>query len=478
MTPVYPTVVCDRNRFQLFSAVAEFGRKKSDWYEWRAPSGGQFLVRETADLFCGVHMTDSRRTESGPSNCEISHIRLGPLAERLLWFLHCRAVRSQQRTLVISDEELSTSLWPGIEANRPTHWRTEIGLVLGSIAKVHALELGHDGQEFGQSTSLLAVTEDLRVNATRDECPEDCPNRGAAKHHHYLVELGPGFLGRLEQCRIDPSTDRDRDYDFHNRKSLRKLGRQNHLATVFLPAKLGDRSKCSMLSPGQHRILQSLFQEVTRAAITRKNEPVRNELVTQGMIPDFHRIPAYCSLLPATQQFVIFGGNGYRKGLGYLISSKGGWCAKAGYEVDRTQDFLSDLLSLAEILHLIIVGVTRETGNWLSGEDVYRLATLQLGRAHLKRLHLRIYADSNYCSQWSEFFDWPPSDARLIDLNSLQMQFSTSGVSQKQLAESMNIHPSLLSRYLSGKRLLPEDTYQRLMAQIASEKAQRVRKKH
>ena len=55
----------------------------------------------------------------------------------------------------------------------------------------------------GRETALLTHTADLRKSPDKDRCHENCPYRGGPRHHHFVVNIGQGFLGVLEQFAED-----------------------------------------------------------------------------------------------------------------------------------------------------------------------------------------------------------------------------------------------------------------------------------
>ncbi len=448
-------LLCDRTRLKLFPMIGELGRRLGSLPAVQSFTGVCFRRQIASELALVV-----------PDDAS-ADVRLGPLAERLIWFLHSRALAAGRTRLTLADSELASALWP---SDRPAHWRADLSWILHSLARLHLFDRCAEIEQLGPATALLTSATDLRGEPERNRCPEGCPARGTGAHHHYFVQLGPAFLGRLQDCTAHTGEDGEPVYDFYNRRVLRRLGRQNCLTSVFLPAKLGCPARTASLSPGQHRILQGLVQEITRQPGRKSHQPVRHQVITGGMVADFRGLSLeFCPLLPALEELVVFGGNGVRRGLGYQIHSSGGWCAKTGFEPHRPAEFLQQLQGLANLLGLYLVGATSLSGGWLSGAQLQGLASSANSRGQLQRVHLRVYTRSDCWARWSEYFAWPPaSPSSNCALEALRLRLSTSGLSQGEWAQRLQVDPSQLSRYLSGQRRLPPEILQRVETWLAA----------
>src|SRR5262249_15525621 len=163
---------------------------------------------------------------------------------------------------------------------------------------------------------------------------EHCPDRNGPKHHHYLVNIGRGFLGFLEQFAEVNHDGSIRTYRFpangpKREPTLRKAGKTGDLIPIYLPAKIGEPSVCNSLSRKQHRLLQAVVREMTRAKKKKACSASQAELTTASQIPDFHgKSHMTCAFLDPHYRYVAFGGNRLRRGLGYYLASPGGWQAK------------------------------------------------------------------------------------------------------------------------------------------------------
>jgi hypothetical protein len=279
-----------------------------------------------------------------------------------------------------------------------------------------------------------------------------------ARHHHLQINLGCGFLGVLEQfARHDPQTGA-RLYDFRVRgrkgvATLRSVGEQGRLVSVYLPAKLGEPGACAAISGDQHRLLQALVRETTRQAKRRRRDLAETEVFSGNSVRGFHRKGSLvCPLLDPNGRSVGFNGNGVRKGQGYRLSTPGGWLAKAGYAPDDVPAFLDDLAVLSRHLGLTAVALDR-SGGWSDLDQVRALPLTAPGRRALDRLHLRVYACADYLQRWDAFFCWqPPAPAAAPSsgddaaVTALAATMAAKGISRRRLAGgSVRITPSSAS---------------------------------
>jgi len=285
------------------------------------------------------------------------------------------------------------------------------------------------------------------------------------------VNIGRGFLGILERC-VTPQEGGVRFYDFPARGSratgpnLSRLGQTGRLTSLYLPARLGSRTSCDVLTLPQHRLLQVLVRERTRMRRRARRDYSEIEVISGNRIVDLSgRGELDCPLLDASGRYVGFNGNKKRRGCGYLLLSAGGWLSKAGRLVSEVEPFLQDLSRLSAQLGLVVVGLLRISGavQWLNLDQIIALVNSQAAGV-LQRLHLRVYADDNYAARWDQFFDWPPANP-MLDANGLnaraelQSLLLSRGVSRKALAERMQKDASLISKILKGKRRCTPEFY-------------------
>jgi hypothetical protein len=408
----------------------------------------------------------------------LARVRLGPTAERLLWLVHQQVLRLRTSLLQLPDSLLADAVWG--RNKQPAHWRKEISTVLQGLTWLHLTE-GPPGEAgvLGAKTALFTHVADLR-GTENDVCREGCAGQRDPKHHHYLVNVGRGFLGIVEEFVQAEDDNGVRSYAFpvggRQSASLRKAGKSGRLVTIYLPAKLGDLTVCDRLTPTQHRLLQAVVRETTRATKEDRTSVSQAEVLHGNLVPTTDGKATFpCKLLDPNGEYVGFNGNKLLKGRGYLIRSQGGWLAKAGYSPDQLSDFLTDLGVLSERLALVPVGIEPRNPTCLDLGQMAALACSDHGMTTLRRLHLRIYALADYLARWNGVFHWKEEsvgssvadDPALVVTSAVEKKV----VSQRQLAEGMGVDRSLLNKVLRGKRPWPAGWLERATAWLASQEA-------
>jgi hypothetical protein len=419
------------------------------------------------------------QTQRKELDAVVARMRLGPTAERLLWLVHQQVLRLRTSVLQLPDLLLADAVWTG--RGRPAHWRGELLAVLQGLTWLHLTEgPPEESGVLGAETAVLTHVADLRGTAN-DACRDGCAGQRGPKHHHYLVNVGRGFLGVLEEFAQAEDEDGVRSYAFpvggRQSSSLRKAGKSGRLVTVYLPAKLGDRAACDGLTLTQRRLLQAAVRETTRATKENRTSVSEAEVLHGNVVPTTDGKGAFpCELLGPNGDYVGFNGNKLLKGRGYLIRSQGGWMARAGYSTDQLSNFLADLGVLSERLALIPVGVEPQNPSCLGLGQMTALAGSTHGMTVLQRLHLRLYAPADYLARWNDVFHWkeegsPPSvaDDPARDVTSAVRK---KVISQRQLAEGMGVDPSLLNKVLRGKRPWPAGWLERATAWLASQQSE------
>ena len=476
------TCLCDRTRLLLFSAIPTLSRRlqdpshfsSTDGLAWYGTSIGDSVVALTSvagwwfDPCLRQHYQETRSSQrpdgvddaKTPLERKPQALRFGPQSERLLWLIHRRVLQLGVSSISLADFECANAIWGPATEKWPKHWRGNIARTLDSLMWLHVVGCTSvQPPTFGLHSALLVHTEDLR-ETDRDACEEDCLLRWSGKHHHYRVSIGPGFLGALEGCATSENEYGVRTYAVFDQRKLSRLGRKGHLASIFLPAKLGSPAMCRTLTDNQHRLLQAIIQETTRNRKGNHNETTTAAIAENANVPDFWGRPSTCPLLEADSRYIVFGGNGMRPGRGYLISSKGGWCKKANYDCGDPRPFLSDLIELASQLNLVVVGATSRPDRWFNARQIFNFASSQPGRRILECVHLRIYAPPDCWHRWAQLFDWnhapqqPPGNVTAEDI---ALALPSSGLSQREFANLLHVDPSQLSRFLSGARRMPLD---------------------
>jgi hypothetical protein len=394
----------------------------------------------------------------------VTGIRLGPTAERLLWLRHQQVLRLRSSLLHLPDSLLADVVWAGRE--KPTHWRPELLAVLRGLTWLHLAD-GPPGASgvLGAETAVLTHVADLR-STENDVCRAGCADQPGRPHHYYLINAGRGFLGILEKFARAEDDNGVRSYAFpvggrRQSASLRSAGKSGRLVTVYPPAKLGDRAACDGLTLPQHRHLQAIVQEATRATKEDRQSVSEAEVLRDNVIPTANGKSSFaCGLLDPGGAYVGFNGNKLLKGRGYLILWPGGWMAKAGYSPDEVSSFLGDLAVLADRLFLIPVGIDPGSLACVGLARMSAFASSPPGLTALRRLHLRLYAPADHLARWDQVFarqeDIPEpavtTDPALLVASAVKQKV----VSQKQLAEGIGVDRSLLNKVLRGKRPWPE----------------------
>src|SRR5882757_1686994 len=121
---------------------------------------------------------------------------------------------------------------------------------------------------------------------------DTCAGRHGPPHHHYLVNIRPGFLGILEQFAARDEENGARTYNFprgggrRRGPTLQRVGKTGRLVSVYLPAKLGEPVACKGLNARQHRLLQSLVRELTRKTKETRRELSEPEVFAGNQIRD------------------------------------------------------------------------------------------------------------------------------------------------------------------------------------------------
>jgi hypothetical protein len=405
---------------------------------------------------------------------ELSHLRLGQAAERVAWAIHASVMADRTSVVTLSDRRLATHVWG---TRLPKHWRGVLLRVLESLSWLHVAPASDAGPpSFGAHSVLLTHFADLRRQ--NSACPASCPFEVQGRHHHLKVEVGPAFLGVLEQFGASDSSG-VRHYSFpiagkkESGATLRKIGKTGSLVPVFLPAKVGIPARCDQLSRAQHRLLQALVRETTREKPKDRALPTDAAAQIGNVVPGFSGPrQVACPQLDPLAKYVGFNGNGKRKGRGYKLTSPGGWLAKAGFPVGQVAEFLDALAGVAEPMKITVVGFSKG-GRTYSLPDLVRLTAAPQGRQTLDALHLRAYAPADYLNLWSRWFGvehevrGPGGESSNNErLLALQAQMRSKGVSGRGLAACLKEDPSFVSKVLRGAKAPPDGFLDRAAAAI------------
>src|SRR5262249_19790152 len=146
--------------------------------------------------------------------------------------------------------------------------------------------------------------------------------------------------------------------------------------------------------------------------------------------------------------------------------------------------FLRDLSGLADRFGLIVYSIDPANGKWLDVNEMVAVARLPDGWKLLDRVHLRVYAPSDYLERWREqlargadFAHLPrgsgataprpvasPGLARrwktgLPSLD-LALEVQRHNVKQKDLAGHLGVSPAFVCQVLKGQKRMPEEMLQ------------------
>lgn len=487
-------ILADRDRLEQFAVIARGNRLFRGFEVWHDADGTAWARRRVGRHCIAVcllgpswvfdphaqarwaeDLADRRRHFEQRLPAEhrkdleriIAGLRLGPIAERLLWAIHQRVVEAKRSVVRMPDDRLARLVWGSSGRGRPRHWRRVLRQILKGLTWLHVAAWPEDGQpQLGQTSALLTHIADLK-RSSQNVCDEDCPDRGGPPHRHFLVNIGRGFLGVMEQfAQVDDEAG-VRTYAWKRRgrkedgPTLRSVGKTGRLVTVYVPAKLGDPAACRRFSARQYHLLQALVRETTRNTRHTRRTFAEADVFSGNRIPGIqHKTTLTCSLLEVGGRYVGFNGSGKRKGLGYGLSTPGGWLVKRGYRRVQYECFFRDLAALVEPLGLIPVGIHVPTRRCMAVEEMLRDSRTVDGRRILAETHLRIYTSADYVERWNGYFKWeeasraaegkcpePGSDLRTI--------MRRKRITQATLARGIAMDPSLLSKLLRDKKRWP-----------------------
>jgi hypothetical protein len=415
-------------------------------------------------------------------NQVVEDLCLGNQAERLLWAIHQAVLETRSSVLVLPDFALGKYLWTDKRTLWPRQWKQRIDEVLQSLCWLHVTERGEDAPEFGSSTALLTHVGYVQTRVNED-CPPGCPAVGAKHHFHFVINIGRGLLGVLEQFVEEESDNGVRSYLFLSKAkpktkkpTLTKVGKTGRLVTIYLPAKLGDVDSCYALTTQQHRLLQAIIRETTRTKGGAQDiEGVSAEVLLGNQIP----IPA--PIIPGAHKFdpakryVGFNGNGYRSGQGYKLVSDGGWVAKTGHPHEDLTRFFWDCFHLELALRLHLIAVDPKTSQCYAlhqVRDMHRNGE----RAYLEQLHVRFYTRANYIKRWNQYFGWDPTDQEPDEVESDRLSDELKETTNWKnlptfiLAIHLQIPAKYFDKLLEKKKCWPPDLHKRIEAWLRKKK--------
>lgn len=507
-----PFILADRDRAEQFALLANTRGLHRTFDVWTDAHGVVWARRLIAGHWFAVSLLgpgwafdpyaqqrraedlSHRRREMEESNvqakrqaleCIVADLRLGAIAERVLWTIYQQVVRTKRSVVRIPDTRLARAVWGADSMKRPRDWRRTLRTIFESLCWLHVAERSKDGKLLlGERSALLTHAADLR-GSSNDGCDDDCPQRDGAPHGHFLVNVGRGFLGVLEQFAESDEGGGVRTYEFRRvgRKedgpTLQGVGKSGRLTSIYLPAKLGDPAVCREFTPGQHRLLQAIVRETTRKSPRKGKARDRGiseaETFVGNLIPGIQRKGTIeCPQLDPDGRYVGFNGSKLLKGLGYRLTTPGGWLAKAGYDRDDLGGFFADLTAIAGPLELIAVGIRVATKECIDLDSLQTLALTRAGRRELASIHLRIFTTSDYVLRWNRHFGWVDEGSStghepIDSTGALMAEIRRKGISQRALAGGIEADPSFLNKILAGKKRWPASLLERATTWIAAQ---------
>lgn len=487
---MHPFVLVDADRAALFSLIPFvkglwrtstpwIGKDENAWhlgvqgsigigFTWLGPGwvfDPQAQTQRADEL--QTRMSEMSRASSEDHVRELAHrqaqLRLGAQAQRLLWAIHATVLSERTSLLCLSDVYLAGWIWAG--AKKPRHWRRDINFALHSLSWLHVFASDDNTPSFGVNTVLITHVGDL-IGTGGDACPPYCPDIGRARHSHFQIDVGLGFLGCLEKFgRVNSDGVRTYLFPVQGQKrsgpTLRAVGKSGQLVTAYLPAVLGARMPVDTFTVDQHRLLKAIVREQTRAPRAERQKAFEAEVIQGNVVPGFagKKKKTDCPLLDSKSNHVAFNGNGkIRKGQGYKLAT---WLTKAAYAVDEHARFLNDLQLLAGRLALKVVALDRNL-RWYSLEELNTLTLTVPGRRTLDVVHLRVYAGADYLACWNRFFQWDddpgtPSAPETLGKTTedLVRVLNRKGISRRALARGLSRNHSFIVRMLGGKKPWP-----------------------
>lgn len=505
--PGLPFVLADKDRIDQFALLARTRRLFQECDVWNDAQGLTWARRRIGDHCFAVSLLGpgwvfddyarearaqelaTRRTALEQTDADeqrrqleriLANLQLGPIAERVLWAVHQRVLQAKLSVARIPDQLLGGAVWGQDETAWPRHWRSTLRRSLTSLGWLHLATWPPEGEPLlGDGSALITHSADLR-KSKNDGCDDDCPMLHGPRHKHFTANIGRGFLGVLEQFGSAGDRPGVRKYEFKlsGRKdsgpTLKSVGKSGKLATVYLPAKIGEPAVCANFTPKQHRLLQAIVRETSRKTKGKRREVTQAEIFVGNQIPGIQRKNSIvCGLLVPDGTYVGFNGNRMIKGLGYGLTTPGGWLPRAGYAGGDLDAFFGDLAALAGPLGLIVVGIHVPTRECLSLGQLRALLGSSAGRATLAQTHLRLYAPADYARRWNEYFRWVVipalQEVRTDPQLALVAEMARKGITKAALARGIEADPSFVTKIFAGKKPWPAQLLSQAEAWVAAQ---------
>jgi hypothetical protein len=374
---------------------------------------------------------------------ESGAIRLGRLAERLLWHVHYCVRESRRRQVQLHLHHIREVLW-GADSF-PKNWRGNLLKVIGSLSKIRVGAWPTEGVA-------------LRIEETK-QLFDDVEL--VELERLITFEIGEGFLGSLEQF-----NDGKGGLDWPKDSELRRLRQGNANQEIYLPVFLGRREPCDRITPRQKGMLQVILSEVTferrqkSDAGRRKEGRVVEEFVGSD-VPDYlgdHQVG--CPVLATNSRHVGFNGNGVRRGQGYKLQT---WLSRSGYQSVELVKFVDDIEVLGMTLGIAGIAIQNRSNRWFTLSDIRSLVAQQQARV-LESLCFRFYITTGYLDRWNAFFGLEadedresflaPTDPEVDALRSLVCDKSLR-ITRTQVAPALGVSRQFIGQVIDGTKSCP-----------------------
>lgn len=280
---------------------------------------------------------------------------------------------------------------------------------------------------------LKATPVDKSVACDVQRCPLAALG---IRHQHYfrkfsrygawdqLLAFEPMVLGAPKF--FDP-------YSVKNAPVLKQLKSSGEMCHAYWPAILFGRSKAVGWSASMQRLLTGLVYEITRSARSSRGDAFHGDIFKGDQaVPSLGtKLSVICPYLRPSEAYIVFGGNGQRRGQGYrIVGSTGkGWLHRSGYEnilrakpEDRAKaiaTFLTDLKRLSQDLDLVVAATG--PGGWKNLHQMLDCLRTGNGRDWLDVCVVRVFAPADWRYRWRAFFSrklgfsWIPDSAETSD---------------------------------------------------------------
>jgi len=315
-----------------------------------------------------------------------------------------------------------------------------------------------------------------------------CPISGTNVRHRHYAPLPKLTFGLLESFAEAPLPNGHRIFWLHdgeNKEQKNEARKMGLLVRAYWPGLLFGSSPKVGWTPRQQRLLQGIVYELTRPHKQKHGQHLVSggKVITAGKGTYLVR----CPLLDPERKYVVFGGNGLRRGRGYQIvgrTSKG-WLHRAGFPAapDRGSPvriaaismLLDNFEVLARDLELVVAGYHAKRKEWKGLSDLQACVKTGFGQDWLEECTVRIYAPADWLLRWRYFFskrmgfcwipasvddqgpfteshDWEADESKKPTREDIRTWLRETGSTQEDLARALGCSRRSVNRYLTGTR--------------------------